>query len=164
MAPPFSLPVTLTPPVQVYVPPASGRPSVFIYNNGPNPVYVGGSEVTSVSGMMVPPAARVGVPAAVQGVFAVSGFNPTALVGTVSTNAAQGGSVLTVASGGSAFTTGAFISIENGSARQEIQAVASQTGSSVTVAGAFAFAHGSTVTFTAVTAATSVLTVSAGAV
>lgn len=162
MAAPFSLPVSVT-PQQVYVPSASGRPSVVLFNQGPNPVYVGGSVVTSVAGLMVPPNGRAGVPAATQGVFAVSGFNPTTTVGTISTSAAQGGSVLTVASGGSAFTTGSYVSIENGSARQEVQAVAAQTGTTVTVSGTFAYAHGSTNTFTLVTPATSVLTVSAGA-
>jgi hypothetical protein len=54
--------------------------------------------VTSVAGLELAPGASVTLPNAVQGVFAVSGFTPgTEGTGTVSTNAAQGGSVLTVA-------------------------------------------------------------------
>jgi hypothetical protein len=161
---PFSVPVSLT-PVQVYVPSPSGVPSVFIQNRGPVPVWVGGSAVTTVSGLELSPRAGMTLRDAVQGVFAVSGFNPgTAGTGTVSTNIAQGGSVITVASGGSAFSTGINIVIESGSARQEVQTVAAQTGTTVTISGTFAFAHGSATTFSQAVPAPGVVTVSAGAV
>lgn len=152
-------------PSQVYVPSPSGTPSVFIANSGPAPVWVGGSAVTTAAGLELAPGASMTLPHAAQGVWAVSGFTPgTAGTGTVSTNASQGGSVLTVASGGSAFTTGSDIVIESGSVRQEIQAVAAQTGTTVTVSGTFAFAHGSTVTFSQVLPAPATVTISAGAV
>ena len=161
---PFSVPVSLT-PVQVYVPSPSGVPSVFIENRSPAPVWIGGSEVSTVAGLELSPRASVTLRDAVQPVFAVSGFNPgTAGPGTVLANIAQGGSVISVASGGSAFTTGSEIVIESGSVRQEVQAVAAQTGSTVTISGAFVFAHGSTVTFSQVIAAPSQVTISAGAV
>ena len=128
-------------------------------------MWIGGSEVTTVAGLELSPRAAVTLRNAVQPVFAVSGFNPgTAGAGTALANIAQGGSVISVASGGSAFTTGSEIVIESGSVRQEVQAVAAQTGSTVTISGAFVFAHGSTVTFSQVIAAPSQVTISAGAV
>ena len=164
MAAPFSTNVSVT-PTQVYVPSPSGTPSVFLANSGRNPVWVGGSAVTSVAGLELSPGASMTLPNAVQGVFAVSGFTPgTEGTGTVSTNAAQGGSVLTVASGGSAFTTGSYIVVESGSVRQEIQTVAAQTGTTVTISGTFAYAHGSTTTFSQALPASTLVTISAGAV
>lgn len=163
MGAPFSTPVSVT-PVQVYVPAPSGIPSVFIENRSRNPVWVGGSEVTTAAGLELSPRASMTLRSAVQPVFAVSGFTPGAGPGTVSANIAQGGSVIAVASGGSAFTTGSYVVIESGSPRQEIQSVAAQTGTTVTVAGTFAYAHGSTVTFSQAVPAPAQVTVSAGAV
>ena len=164
MAAPFSVPVSLT-PVQVYVPSPSGIPSVFIKNAGLTPVWVGGSEVSTVAGLELSARAAITLRDAVQPVFAVSGFTPGAAgPGTVLANIAQGGSVISVASGGSAFTSGSEIVIESGSVRQEVQAVAAQTGTTVTISGGFVFAHGSTVTFSQVIAAPASVIISAGAV
>ena len=160
---PFSNNVSVT-PVQVYVPAPSGVPSVFIENRSLNPVYVGGSEVTTVAGLELSPRAGMTLRSAVQPVFAVSGFTPGPGPGTVTTNIAQGGSVISVASGGSAFTTGSYLVIESGSPRQEVQAVAAQTGTTVTITGAFAYAHGSASTFSGAVPAPAQITVSAGAV
>jgi hypothetical protein len=161
---PFSTNVSVT-PAQVYVPSPSGTPSVFIANGGRYPVWVGGSAVTSVAGLELSPGASMTLPNAAQGIFAVSGFTPgTAGPGTVLSNIAQGGSVISVASGGTAFTTGSDIVIESGSVRQEVQAVAAQNGTTVTISGTFAYAHGSTVTFSQVVPAQASVTVSAGAV
>jgi hypothetical protein len=162
--PPFSTNVSVT-PTQVYVPSPSGTPSVFIANTGSNPAWVGGSAVTSVAGLELSPGASITLPKAVQPVFAVSGFTPGAEgAGTVAANIAQGGSVISVASGGTAFTTGSDIVIESGTVRQEIQAVSASTGTTVTVSGTFAYAHGSTVTFSQAIPAPAQVTVSAGAV
>ena len=163
MGAPFSTPVSVT-PVQVYVPSPSGVPSVFIANSGQNPVWVGGSGVTTVAGLELSPGASMTLPAAVQGIYAASGFTPGAASGTVAANIAQGGSVISVASGGSSFTIGSELVIEQGSVRQELLPVAAHTGTTVTVTGTFAFAHGSTVTFSTVIAAPALVTVSAGAV
>jgi hypothetical protein len=152
-------------PTQVYVPAAGGVPSVFVKNQSLSPVWVGGSEVTTASGLELSPRAAITLRDAVQGIFAVSGWNPgTAGTGTVTANIAQGGSVIAVASGGSAFSTGTYLVIESGGPRQEVQTVAAQTGTTVTISGTFAFAHGSTTTFSQVFAAPSQVTVSAGAV
>lgn len=164
MGAPFSTNAGVT-PVPVYVPNPSGTPSVFIANTGSYPAWVGGSAVTTVAGLELSPGASMTLPKAVQTVFAVAGFTPGAAgPGTVAANIAQGGSVISVASGGSAFTTGSDIVIESGSARQEVQAVAAQTGTTVTIGGTFAYAHGSTVTFSQVIPAQTQVTVSAGAV
>lgn len=161
---PFSADVSVT-PAQVYVPSPSGVPSVFLENAGLSPVWVGGSAVTTVAGLQLAPGASMTLPHAAQGVWAVSGFTPGAAgPGTVLSNIAQGGSVISVASGGSAFTTGSDIVIESGSVRQEVQAVAAQTGTTVTISGTFAYAHGSTVTFSQAVPAPALVTISAGAV
>jgi hypothetical protein len=160
---PFSVPVTVT-PVQVYVPSPSGIPSVFIENRGPVPVWVGGSEVSTVAGLELSPRAGMTLRSAVQPVFAVSGFNPGTALGTAAAVVAQGGSVIAVASGGNFFTVGSELVIESGSARQELQAVAASTGTTVTVSGTFAFAHGSASTFSQVIPAPGLVTIEAGAV
>jgi len=162
MTAPFSLPVSVT-PQQVLAPGTQARPSAVLFNNGPNPVFVGGSGVTSVAGLELAPNGRVSLPLALENVFAVSGFSPAAAAGTATAAITQGGSVITVASGGSAYTTGSYLAIEQGSVRQEVAVVAAQTGTTVTISGTFAFAHGSASTFSAVTPATSVLSVSGGA-
>ena len=161
--PPFATDVSVT-PSQVYVPSPSGVPSVFIANTGVSPVWVGGSEVTTIAGLELSPNASMTLANAVQPVFAVSGFTPGAALGTVAANIAQGGSVISVASGGSAFTIGSDLVIEQGSARQEVQAVATHTGTTVTIGGTFAYAHGSTVTFSTALPAPATVTISAGAV
>ena len=163
MGAPFSTNVSVT-PVQVYVPAPSGIPSVFIQNRSLVPVWVGGSEVTTAAGLELSPRAEVTLRDAVQPVFAVSGFTPGAGPGTVLSNIAQGGSVIAVASGGSAFTTGSYLVIESGSPRQEVAAVAAQTGTTVTITGTFAYAHGSATTFSGAVPAPAQVTVSAGAV
>ena len=160
---PFSNNVSVT-PVQVYVPAPSGVPSVFVENRSLNPVYVGGTEVTTVAGLELSPRAGMTLRSAVQPIFAVSGFTPGAGPGTVASNIAQGGSVISVASGGTVFTVGSDIVIESGSQRQEVQAVAASTGTTVTISGTFAYAHGSTSTFSGAVPAPAQITVSAGAV
>lgn len=163
MGAPFSTNASVT-PVQIYVPAPSGVPSVFLENRSRNPVWVGGSEVTTVSGLELAPRAGMTLRGAVQPIFAVSGFTPGAGPGTVAANIAQGGSVISVASGGTVFTTGSNIVIESGGPRQEVQAVAASTGTTVTISGTFAFAHGSTSTFSGAVPAVASVTVSAGAV
>jgi hypothetical protein len=119
--------------------------------------------VTTVGGLELAPGAGVTLPGAVQPVFAVSGFTPGTVAGTATAAVAQGGSVISVASGGSAFTTGSYLAIEQGSVRQEVAKVAAQTGTTVTITGTFAIAHGSASTFATVLAAATLVAVEGGA-
>lgn len=162
--PVFNAPVSST-PTGLYVPNSAGKSSVFIQNIGSNPLYLGGSAVTTVGGLEIPPGESVTFANATTPVYGVAGFNTqAALAGTTSAAATQGGSVLSVASGGTSFTVGSQIVIEPGSARQEVQTVSASAAGSVTTAASFAFAHGSAVTFNGISGATTQVAVQAGAV
>lgn len=163
MSGPVTTSLNLTPPVQVYIPSPSGRPSVFLQNTGRTPLWVGGTAVSTVGGLRLAPGAGLDLTGASQTLWAASGFTPGAALGTVTTNIAQGGSVITVASGGSAFTANSFLVIEKDGLRQEVAKVAASTGTTVTIATTFAYAHGSTVTFSAVLPAPALVTVEGGA-
>jgi hypothetical protein len=133
----------------VVYPATSGNPHAVIFNTGGQPAYLGQSLVTSADGLVLAPGNHIELPNNAGTVFGIAGFNQIAPFGTANAVTTIGGSTITLASGGTAFTSGMTIVIEPASARQEIAMVFASNAGTVTTAAPMTFVHG-----TAVTAAT----------
>jgi hypothetical protein len=106
-------PPVATPNLQVYFPAAVGTPHCVIFNNGASPAYLGGSGVTSATGLQFPPGAQLSLPNAGFGIWAVDGGLTLGTVSTTLTiNAAAGGTVLAVA-GTASLVAGVLLQIGN---------------------------------------------------
>ena len=105
-------PVSATIPTVVFTPSTSGMPHAVLFNNGPAPVYLGGSGVSTSVGFALAPNDRLDLSYNGGTIWAISGYQTTSPQGTVITAAtALGGTTLTNAAGTS-FTAGMWIAIE----------------------------------------------------
>ena len=135
----------------VVYPATSGNPHALIFNPGGQPAYLGQSTVTNVSGLVLAPNNQIRLLNAAGTVYGVAGFTQVAPYGTANAATTAGGSVLTVNSAGTAFTSGMGIVIEPGGARQEMAMVFASNAGTVTTAAAMTFVHGSATTFSQIT-------------
>ena len=152
-------PVSATIPTVVFTP-GPGTPHAVLYNNGPSPVYLGGSAVSGGAPTVIslPVHGKIRLPNIVPGgtIWAISGFQATSPAGTVITaTAALGGTTLTIAGGTavtSLFTAGMWLVVEGGTPRQEIAQVNGTNAGSVFTNGPLTYAHGTASTFSQITA------------
>lgn len=133
----------------VAYPPSGGSPHAYLFNAGPNPVYLGaGAGVSPATGFQLAAASRIDLSRAAGTIFGIAGGNQAAPYGTVTAAAAYpGGTALTGVTGGTAFTAGMTVVVEPGTPRQEVTSVASSNAGTVNVSPAFQFGHGSATTF-----------------
>jgi hypothetical protein len=100
-------------PTQVAVAPPVGVPgTVRFYNEGSQPVYLGGSSVTPSTGFKLLPGCKAQLPSVNSAYYACSGASPTTVSTTVTTAATAGTTVFTVGST-SGFATGTTILLGN---------------------------------------------------
>jgi hypothetical protein len=130
--------------VVVSYPPPAGTPHAYLFNTGLQVAYVGGQNVTSVSGLALYPNGKIPLTLMPGTVYAVSGFTQSATVfGTVQTAVQQGGTSFTT-SGAPGWAIGSSLIVEPGTVRQEILPVGGTTSSSVTTNTGAAFFHAGT--------------------
>ena len=134
----------------VYYPPSAGNPHCILTNIGGNTAYVGQSGISSATGLPMPPNDRSRLLFAGGTIYATAGFNQASPFGTANAATPIGGSVLTVASGGTAFGTGSTFVVEPGTPRQEIAVVFATNAGTVTTTAAFTFGHPNASVFSAI--------------
>ena len=134
----------------VYYPPSSGNPHCILSNIGGNTAYVGQSGISSATGLPMPPNDRSRLLFAGGTIYATAGFNQASPFGTANAATTIGGSVITVASGGTAFGTGSTFVVEPGTPRQEIAVVFATNAGTVTTTAAFTFGHPNSSVFSAI--------------
>ena len=78
-------PVSATSPTVVFTPSTSGTPHAVLYNNGPAPVYLGGSGVSTSVGFALAANDRLDLSYNGGTIWAISGYNTTSPEGTVIT-------------------------------------------------------------------------------
>jgi hypothetical protein len=116
--------VTVAPPVGV-------PGTVRFYNEGSNPVYLGGSSVTPSTGFKLLPGCKIELPSVNSAYYGCSGASPTTTSTTVTTSATAGTSVFTVGST-TGFVAGTTLLIGNsGTTSLEQIAVLSTASSTV---------------------------------
>ena len=134
----------------VYYPPSAGNPHCILTNIGGNTAYVGQSGISSATGLPMPPNDRSRLLFAGGTIYATAGFNQASPFGTANAATTIGGSVITVASGGTAFGTGSTFVVEPGTPRQEIAVVFATNAGTVTTTAAFTFGHPNASVFSAI--------------
>ena len=134
----------------VYYPPSAGNPHCILTNIGGNTAYVGQSGISSATGLPMPPNDRSRLLFAGGTIYATAGFNQASPFGTANAATTIGGSVITVASGGTAFGTGSTFVVEPGTPRQEIAVVFATNAGTVTTTAAFTFGHPNSSVFSAI--------------
>ena len=158
-------PVSATIPTVVFTPSTSGTPHAVLYNNGPAPVYLGGSGVSTSVGFALAPNDRLDLSYNGGTIWAISGYQTASPAGTVITSATTvGGTTLTIAGGTavtSLFTAGMWLVVESATPRQEIAQVNGTNAGSVFTNGPLTYVHGTASTFSQITAAPSLIRSSA---
>ena len=134
----------------VYYPPSAGNPHCILTNIGGNTAYVGQSGISSATGLPMPPNDRSRLLFAGGTIYATAGFNQASPFGTANAATTLGGSVITVASGGTAFGTGSTFVVEPGTPRQELAVVFATNAGTVTTTAAFTFGHPNASVFSAI--------------
>jgi hypothetical protein len=133
-------------PVKVFAPQTTAA-NLIITNTGKATLFLGQSGVSAATGFPLEPGQKINLPDVNYSIYAVSGTdNVKTPTNTLSAQAAQGATALTVASGGASFTNGMVISIQDGNNTELVTVGAGSTGTSVVV-GATTKAHASGVTF-----------------
>lgn len=172
MAPPRSSsqttgsdPPVSAPAVQAYFPASVGTPHCVIFNNGASPAYLGGSAVSSNTGLYFPPGAQLSLPFMPYGIWAVEGYALGTATTTISANVAAGGTTLAAGSLAS-MKVGGALQIGNANAPSSFETVIISTfvnAGTLTTTSPTQFDHisGATVTTIATQNATS-LSVNAG--
>ena len=151
------LPVSATIPTVVFVPSVAGTPHAVLYNNGPAPVYLGGSGVSTSVGFPLAVNDKLRLPYNGGTIWAISGYQQVSPQGTVITaTTTAGGTTLTNAAGTS-FTAGMWIAIETGTPRQEIAQVNGSNAGSVFTNGPLTYCHGTAATFWQITSTPTVV-------
>lgn len=146
-------------------PASGGKSTLFLFNAGGQTAFLGtGPGVSSATGLPLPPGSKADISNAAGTVYAVAGGYQVAPYGTANANTVYGGTALTLASGGTAFTAGMTVIIDPGTAKQEITSVASSNAGTVNVSPAMTFVHGSAATFSQYTPFATTLQVIRGAV
>jgi|SRR5579859_110789 len=149
----------------VSYPGSGGKQTLFLFNAGQQPAYLGtGPGVSSATGFPLTAGNRVDVTNAAGTVYATAGGNQVTPYGTANAATSVAGSVITVASAGTAFTAGMTIVIEPGTPRQEVTSVASSNAGTVNTSPPMTFAHGSAATFSQYSPLATTLQVIRGAV
>lgn len=144
------LPVSATIPTVVFTPSTSGTPHAVLYNNGPAPVYLGGSGVSTSVGFPLAVNDKLRLPYNGGTIWAISGYGLTTPSGTlITTGSSVGGTTLT--GGGTVFTAGMWIAVETGTPRQEIAQVNGSNAGSVFTNGPLTYSHGTAVTYAQIT-------------
>ena len=147
----------------VSVPPGAGAPHAYLFNNGPNPAWLGGAGVSTSTGFQVPGNNRVDLSTAGGTIWAIAGGNSVSPSGTVTSATTIGGTALLGSYGtASPYTGGMTIIVEAGTARQEIATIASQNAGTVNVNAAFTFGHPSASVFSQYTPQVTTLQVTRG--
>ena len=145
-------PVSATIPTVVFVPSTSGTPHAVLYNNGPAPVYLGGSGVSTSVGFALAAGDRLDLSYNAGTIWAISGYQTGSPMGTVITaTTTLGGTTLTTAAGGTFFTAGMWIAVDSGTPRQEIAQVNGSNAGSVFTNGPLTYSHGTAATFAQLT-------------
>jgi hypothetical protein len=136
-------------PVQVYNPAPAGVPTMFLTNNGPANVFLGGSNVTAGSGFPLPPGQSLDVSRAMLAVYAVAGFAATATA-TTTTAAIAGGATSVPVTSGTGLTNGSYIEV-GGTTTAEVVKIISGGGTATLTTSALSYDHASGVAVTLVT-------------
>ena len=117
-----------------------------ITNDGTSTLYLGQSAVTAATGFPLKPGQSINM-TFTQSIYAIAGndsvITPTS---TLSADVSAAGTALTVASGGTAFTNGMVVSIQDGASSELVTVGAGATGTNIPVS-ALAFDHATGVTF-----------------
>ena len=142
--------ITGTAVTVVYYPASSGNPHCILTNTGGNTAYVGQSGISSATGLPMPPNDRAKLLFAGGTIYATAGFTQVSPYGTANAATTIGGSVITVASGGTAFGTGSTFVVEPGTPRQELAVVFATNAGTVTTTAAFTFGHPNASVFSAI--------------
>lgn len=148
---PVCVPVN-APAVQVYNPAVVGSPNVYLANNGPVPVYLGGSAVTFASGLALYPGQIIDMAKAPTAIWAVANPGVTGTSTTLSlAAAAAAGTVNATATSG--FSPGFALQIGTGNAAEVLTVNTVPNGTTVTFTTATRWAHASGETLALVNAA-----------
>lgn len=132
----------------VSYPPQAGSPHSYLFNYGPQNVWLGaGTGVSPTTGFLLPSNNRIDLSTAAGTIYAIAGGNQATPYGTANAATTVGSSTLTVASAGTAFTAGMTIVIEPGTPRQEVTSVSSSNAGTVVTSPAMVYAHGSATVF-----------------
>lgn len=157
-------PPVATPVVKIYNPASVGTPHAVIFNNGASFAYIGGSAVTSASGLPFPPGAQLSLPYANYAIWGVDGGTTYGTPSTsLSANIAAGATAVTFTTAGTvSFSTAQTIAIGIGTG-QEFVTISTMSGTSITFTAPVLYDHVSGATAATVTgqSATS-LSVNAG--
>jgi hypothetical protein len=145
------LPVSATIPTVVFVPSTSGTPHAVLYNNGPAPVYLGGSGVSTNVGFPLAVGDKLRLPYNGGTIWAISGYSQVQPQGTVITATTTAGGTTLTSAMGTAFTAGMWIAVETGTPRQEIAQVNGNNAGSVFTNGPLTYCHGTASTFWQIT-------------
>lgn len=148
----------------VSVPPAAGSPHAFLFNNGPNQVWLGGAGVSTATGFPLPANNRVDLSSAPGTIWAIAGGQPVSPFGTANAASIAAGTTIPGSYGtANPFSGGMTIIVESGTPRQEVVTVSNSNAGSVNVTAAMTFAHGSGAVFSQYTPALTTLQVTRGA-
>jgi hypothetical protein len=116
-------PPVATPSLQVYVPPKVGNPHCVIFNNGASPVYLGGSSVTSQTGLYFPPSAQLSFPFAPFPIYAIDGYTVGTATTTLTANLTAGGTTVLIAGSLASMSVGGLIQLGNANAPTSYEAL-----------------------------------------
>jgi hypothetical protein len=136
-------------PVQVYNPAPAGVPTMFLNNNGPATVYLGGANVTAGSGFPLPPGQSLDVSRATASVYAVSGFAASSTA-TTTTAAISGGATSVPVTAGTGLANGSYIEV-GATTTAEVVKITSGGGTTTLTTTALSYDHASGVAVTLVT-------------
>lgn len=132
----------------VSYPPQAGQPHAYLFNYGQQTAWLsGGSIMSTYTGFPLAPNNRMDLSNCAGTVYAIAGGNQSSPFGTANAATSVAGNTITVASGGTAFTSGMTIVIEPGTPRQEITSVSASNAGTVTTSPAMVYAHGSATVF-----------------
>lgn len=132
----------------VSFPAPAGSPHAVLFNAGPQEAWLsGGSIMSTYTGFPLAPNGKYELTASAGTVYAIAGGNQVSPFGTANAATSVAGSVITVASAGTAFTAGMTIIVEPGTPRQEVTSVASSNAGTVNTSPPMVFAHGSATVF-----------------
>jgi hypothetical protein len=140
-----------SPLTKIYNPAAVGTPHVVIFNNGMSGAYIGGSAVSSTSGLLFPPGAQLTLPYANYSIWGIDGGVTTGAPATsLQTAAATGGTTLTLASSGTVFATAQTIAVGAGTGI-EFVTLATIAGTVLTTTTGLLYDHNASATVTTIT-------------
>lgn len=160
--------VSVTPvPLLVFTPTPNVTATARFFNPGSSTVYIGGANVSPLSGIPVRPGNRPVELANVNvSLYACSGYSTITLSGTTSTTAlTNGGTAFTMTSGAS-LATSAYFALGSGTGIEYLQVSSVSTNGATVLSTTtpFLYDHAASVTVSTITATPGPLVVIAGAV